>query len=195
MLTGVYQSIPLIVLLIVYYMLDIWLMRRFNPNRGLLEKRDTLNTTTIFIALTLIVLQPVFMPWLGIHITASWGLIVQVIGVLLIMLGFLLMVWVRLHLKGLFSEQVELQPGHHLVNTGPYAYIRHPLYTTFYLMALGLLLIKPAVFELFILCFILWHFSKLAKKEDTLLSKELPGYKEYMAITPAFLPTPWRAAK
>jgi len=189
MITGIYQSIPIVFMMIAYYVIDTWMMRRYTPKRTLVEKRDRLNTTVTFIAIVFIVLQPLLMPWLGLLITARWGLVLQILGVIILLLGMLLIIWVRLHLKNLFSERVELQEGHYLVNTGPYALIRHPLYSAFFLMLFGLLMVKPGIIELCLFGFAFWHFSKLAKEEDVLLSKELPGYKEYMAVTPSFVPT------
>jgi protein-S-isoprenylcysteine O-methyltransferase Ste14 len=195
MLTGIYQSIPLLVTLVAYYILDIWLMRSYHPDRTIIEKRDTLNTSVSFIAIILIVIQPVVLPGLGVHITTRWGLVVQMVGVACLVSGLILFVWVRMHLRNLFSEQVELQPGHYVVQTGPYAWVRHPMYSTFFLLIFGHLLIKPALIELFLLCFVIWHFSNLAQEEERLLSKELPGYQAYMAVTPRFVPAVWRNSR
>ena len=166
-------------------------MRRYKPGRTFTEKRDMLIAVAAFAAVILVVIQPLVMPWVGVRITARWGLVIQAIGVACLVIGLLLVRWARLHLRNLFSEQVELQPGHYVVNTGPYALVRHPLYTTYVLMVFGQLLIKPAIIELLLLCFVIWHFSRLARVEEALLSEKLPGYKEYMTITPRFVPTFW----
>ena len=112
----------------------------------------------------------------------------QALGVVCLIGAFALMVWVRRHLQDLFSEKVELQPGHHLVNTGPYTFVRHPLYTAFFMIGLGLLLITPAIIELALVGFIFWHFSRLATAEEALLSVQIPGYSAYMTMTPRFFP-------
>ena len=36
--------------------------------------------------------------------------------------------WTQIHLDTQWSAQLQLKENHHLVTTGPYAYIRHPLY-------------------------------------------------------------------
>ena len=43
--------------------------------------------------------------------------------------GVLFMWWARLHLGRLWSGSVTRKADHHLVNTGPYAFVRHPIYT------------------------------------------------------------------
>jgi protein-S-isoprenylcysteine O-methyltransferase Ste14 len=41
--------------------------------------------------------------------------------------GFLFMWWARLHLGRLWSSAVTRKEGHYLVDTGPYAVVRHPI--------------------------------------------------------------------
>jgi protein-S-isoprenylcysteine O-methyltransferase len=192
MLTGIYQSIPPIAIGIAYYTLDTWMMRRYRLKPTAFERRDIFFTVLIFIVLALLVAQPLVAPWLGIQIAGGWGLALQALGLACLVSGLLLVAWVRLHLKSLFSERVEIQPDHYLVNSGPYARVRHPLYSAYFLLIFGLLFINPAMFELFILCYALAYFLRLAKEEETLLSNRLPGYREYMAATPRFAPRLWR---
>jgi protein-S-isoprenylcysteine O-methyltransferase Ste14 len=37
--------------------------------------------------------------------------------------------WARLHLGRLWSASVTRKEGHHIIDTGPYAFVRHPIYT------------------------------------------------------------------
>ncbi|NUM43567.1 MAG: isoprenylcysteine carboxylmethyltransferase family protein [Anaerolineales bacterium] len=188
MLTGPFQSLLIVLALVVYYLVDIWLIQQYSPNRKLTEKRDSLNTPVTLVAVALMVAQPIWMPWLGIRVPGWVGGAIQGLGVVCLIGAFALMVWVRRHLRGLFSEKVELQPGHHLVNTGPYAFVRHPMYTAFFTVGFGLLLINPAIIELLLLGFVIWHFTQLAKAEEALLSAQIPNYTAYMATTPRFFP-------
>jgi protein-S-isoprenylcysteine O-methyltransferase Ste14 len=43
--------------------------------------------------------------------------------------GIMFMWWARLHLGRLWSGSVTRKADHHIVDTGPYAYVRHPIYT------------------------------------------------------------------
>jgi protein-S-isoprenylcysteine O-methyltransferase Ste14 len=64
----------------------------------------------------------------------------QVAGLVLILLAVALRMWARVHIRDLYSGHVEVQVGHHLVQSGPYRFIRHPGYTGFLLVALGLVI-------------------------------------------------------
>ena len=43
--------------------------------------------------------------------------------------GFLFCWWARLHLGRMWSSSVTRKSDHHIVDTGPYAFVRHPIYT------------------------------------------------------------------
>jgi protein-S-isoprenylcysteine O-methyltransferase Ste14 len=46
-----------------------------------------------------------------------------------VVMGILFAWWARLHLGRLWSGRVTRKEGHRVVNTGPYALVRHPIYT------------------------------------------------------------------
>ncbi len=80
-----------------------------------------------------------------------------------------------------FEGTVHLQAGQHVVDTGPYAWIRHPGYLGLCLWALTtpLLLRSPAAFVVAVLT-IGWVVLRTAL-EDRLLRHGLPGYPTYAA--------------
>jgi protein-S-isoprenylcysteine O-methyltransferase Ste14 len=85
-------------------------------------------------------------------------------------------------------EDVVFQKGHMLVDTGPYRYVRHPIFTSFLMIALGLLLVNPALPTLLATLYAFWDFSRAASQEEALLRKKLDGYADYMRRTGRFLP-------
>jgi protein-S-isoprenylcysteine O-methyltransferase Ste14 len=74
--------------------------------------------------------------WLGLRIVPrTEALFVSGAAMLVIGLGFA--VWARVHLGEYWSGHVTLKPGHRLIRTGPYALVRHPIYTGLLLAILG----------------------------------------------------------
>ena len=64
----------------------------------------------------------------------------QAAGGCLFVLGVALRNWTRRHLRIQYSGHLEVQVEHRLVQSGPYRFIRHPGYTGFLAMALGIAL-------------------------------------------------------
>src|SRR6202035_958587 len=59
------------------------------------------------------------------------------VGFVLFLLCFVLRWWAIIHLGRFFTVNVAIHAGHHLVDTGPYRYLRHPSYTGALLMVFG----------------------------------------------------------
>jgi len=58
-------------------------------------------------------------------------------GVLLTIAGLALAFWARYHLGRYWSGQITLKENHTLVCTGPYKYLRHPIYSGLLLAVVG----------------------------------------------------------
>jgi len=54
---------------------------------------------------------------------SGWFMVAIVAG------GFAFCWWARLYLGSLWSGRITLKEDHHVVDTGPYAFVRHPIYT------------------------------------------------------------------
>jgi protein-S-isoprenylcysteine O-methyltransferase Ste14 len=51
------------------------------------------------------------------------------IGFVLALAGIALAMWARIHLGQFWSDKVVLKVDHQLIRTGPYAHLRHPIYS------------------------------------------------------------------
>jgi protein-S-isoprenylcysteine O-methyltransferase Ste14 len=186
--TGVWQSAVILVTFAAFYAVDTWLMRRYDPMRAQGSSRAWSYTIVVLLVAVFLVLQPFLWPGLGISTGAWWGLALQVVGLLLILGALVLQVWARIHLGQFFGEREEIQPGQYLVKSGPYAHVRHPLYTSYFLYAVGLLLVNPSLPMVLAAIYAFVDFPLAMRREEKLLRASLPGYSEYMASIPGFLP-------
>ncbi|HKY45497.1 MAG TPA: isoprenylcysteine carboxylmethyltransferase family protein, partial [Pyrinomonadaceae bacterium] len=70
--------------------------------------------------------------------------------------------------------------GQTVVSTGPYKYVRHPMYAGFILFTFGTALLLGSAYgllgALLLNALIAWR----AVREEQVLKNELPGYGEYM---------------
>ncbi len=80
-----------------------------------------------------------------------------------------------------WSQDVELKQGHKLVESGPYRFMRHPIYTGHLLMGLGTAIASGRVIALAgLLSFVAGFWIKLNQEERLLMfafPDEYPGYK------------------
>ncbi len=193
MLLGIPQSVATLLTIILFYVMDFALIRRYDAKRQASGSGRSWDFTFfIFAMVAMLVLQPILLPILGLHTGQSWGLWVQGFGITVITLSLILHIWSRTHLQHFYAERVEVQPKHKVINSGPYALMRHPVITSFFGISLGLFLINPALTTLATLLYTLWDFTRAARQEEDLLTQTLPGYAAYARQTPRFLPRIWR---
>jgi protein-S-isoprenylcysteine O-methyltransferase Ste14 len=102
-------------------------------------------------------------------------------------LGFL--AWTQAALGKEWSPQLQLREEHHLVTTGPYARIRHPLYTAGlgYVTSLALLTANW-VFIVFAVVVIVFLAARVPKEEKMMIEEFGEEYKIYIQRTGRFFP-------
>jgi protein-S-isoprenylcysteine O-methyltransferase Ste14 len=192
MLTGIVQSVLTLLTVGIFYTIDSLLIRYYDRQRQASGSGRAWDFTLfIFAMVAVLALQPILLPILSFHTDQPWGLAVQALGVIIVLSSFVLHIWSRIHLRHFYAERVEVQPEHRVIETGPYALMRHPVITSFFGIAAGLFLINPALTTLAALLYTIWDFVHAAKDEEDLLTKTLPGYAEYARRTPRFLPRVW----
>lgn len=111
------------------------------------------------------------------------------IGAFLTAGGLLFAVWARLHLGRNWSGSVTIKEGHELVTSGPYALVRHPIYTGLLLALLGSTLALGdwrAVLAFGLSAGALWH--KMRVEERWMRQQFGDAYQAYAQRVPALIP-------
>lgn len=110
-------------------------------------------------------------------------------GLCLTIAGLAFSAWARDILGRNWSARAIIQTGHQLVTSGPYAYLRHPLYTGLIAALAGTALVAGEYGTLLGWFILVSIFRLKAKLEEQLLETEFgPGYAAYRAHTGALLP-------
>jgi protein-S-isoprenylcysteine O-methyltransferase Ste14 len=120
--------------------------------------------------------------------SVSLGPTVAWIGAALTVLGVSLAIWARAHLGTNWGMPVSLKKDAELITTGPYAYIRNPIYTGMLLTMLGSSL---AVSLWWLVALVLFggYFIYACKVEEKIMGKEFPNtYPAYKARTKMLIP-------
>lgn len=113
-------------------------------------------------------------------------------GAVACVLGLGVAIWARRTLAGNWSSDVTFKQGHELIESGPYRFVRHPIYTGLILMLLGTAMAKGRVQSwLGLLCQCIGFWIKLRQEEKVMLQhfpNEYPSYrKRVKALVPFIL--------
>ena len=103
------------------------------------EQQESIGSRLAYLVPMLIVIALVMWRnwpgWLGAQLNGGWS--EYWMGVAMLVLGLFLAVWARKTLGDNWSGRVSVKSGHELVRSGPYRWIRHPIYTGVLLGLLG----------------------------------------------------------
>lgn len=98
--------------------------------------------------------------------------------------AFMLVTWAE-GVNRFFEPGVRIQTdrGHHVIDTGPYAVVRHPGYLAAIFLAIGTALSLGSLWALIPAAVTIAILILRTALEDRLLQRELPGYKAYTQKT------------
>lgn len=126
--------------------------------------------------------------WLRVRIFPA-GLWIDLLGIALTAAGIGFAIWARVYLGGNWSSSVTVKVGHQLVRSGPYRWVRHPIYSGIILAMLGTALVRGQVRGLVAVA-LLYVGSKIKSKieEHAMISTFGAQYDEYSRTTGAIIP-------
>lgn len=118
------------------------------------------------------------------------GWIAAWVCVALVALGIAIAWWARLYLGRLWSSSITRKADHHVVDTGPYRIVRHPIYFGLLLSLLATAAAKGTVLGLAGFALLLIGIVIKARQEERWLIQELGAdlYADYRRRVPMLLP-------
>jgi protein-S-isoprenylcysteine O-methyltransferase Ste14 len=107
---------------------------------------------------------------------APW---VSILGDVVILLSFLSIFWV-IRVNSFAASNIRVEKGQSVIDTGPYAHVRHPMYAGAIWLFVGMPLALGSWWSLLLILpfvpVLLWRLLD----EERILQRDLPGYTEYM---------------
>ncbi len=88
------------------------------------------------------------------------------------MTGLAIAIWARLHLGQYWSDKVVLKVDHQLIRSGPYAYMRHPIYSGVLLGVAGSALLLGEWRGVLAFAILLCNYVIKARREETILAAQ-----------------------
>jgi protein-S-isoprenylcysteine O-methyltransferase Ste14 len=109
-------------------------------------------------------------------------------GLVICIAGFAFAIWARRHLGRNWGMPMSLKEGHELITTGPYALVRHPIYTGILLAMVGS--VFAAGMEWIVIFAVTCpYFLYSALTEDRLMMEQFPNeYPAYKRKTKLLIP-------
>ncbi len=166
---------------------SLWLMRR---DPALLASRLTINQkgTAGWDRLFLSVFIALWFVWLTVMALdarrfelSHMPLWLNVVGGVLIVLGFL--ATMPVFFANSFAApvvRIQEERGQRVIDTGPYALVRHPMYAAAILYLAGMPFLLGSWYGLLFVPLYIGGIAPRAMAEERLLARELPGYADYM---------------
>jgi protein-S-isoprenylcysteine O-methyltransferase Ste14 len=116
------------------------------------------------------------------------GITLQWVGVGLCLLGFGFAVWARVHIGRNWGMPMSLREGHELVTSGPYAYVRHPIYSGLMLAMIGSAFTVGLVLLLILPLYLVYFLVSARSEEKTMLAQFPEAYPGYRRRTKMLIP-------
>jgi protein-S-isoprenylcysteine O-methyltransferase Ste14 len=114
---------------------------------------------------------------------AQWSLFAGAV------IGFAFAWWARIHIGRLWSGSVGRKEDHHVVDRGPYALVRHPIYTGIILAAVCTALLRGVPLAFVGVALIITGLYIKARMEEAFLVQELgTSYDTYARRVPMLVP-------
>ena len=115
--------------------------------------------------------------------------VVTYTGLALALAGMGIAVWARIHLGQYWSDKVVLKVDHQLISSGPYARMRHPIYSGVLLGVAGTALVVGEWRGVLAFLLLLTNYSVKAKREEKILAGAFPeGFTQHKRRAGFLLP-------
>jgi protein-S-isoprenylcysteine O-methyltransferase Ste14 len=113
------------------------------------------------------------------------------VGNIVIVLSFLFIFWV-LKANSFAAANISVADDHRVIDTGPYAYVRHPMYAGTLWLFIGIPLALGSWLTICLVPFILPILVWRLLDEEKILRRDLPGYSEYASrVRQRLIPYVW----
>jgi protein-S-isoprenylcysteine O-methyltransferase Ste14 len=117
---------------------------------------------------------------------------VGVLADLITIAGLAVAIWARATLGRNWSGRVVFKQDHELIQHGPYAYVRHPIYSGLLLMILGTAIESGRLASFALLAAFVALFAVKAHFEEQLMTRHFPeAYPQYRRRVKALIPGVW----
>jgi protein-S-isoprenylcysteine O-methyltransferase Ste14 len=171
--------------------LVVWVIWALRTKR--VQAREGVSSRLSYTVLTIAAFYAMFggdtpREWLRIRIFPA-DLWIEVLGIVITAAGIAFAIWARTYLGGNWSSSVTVKIDHELVRSGPYRWVRHPIYSGMILGMLGTALVRGQVRGLVAVVLLYVGFKIKSRIEEHAMAGAFGAqYDEYTRTTGAIIP-------
>jgi protein-S-isoprenylcysteine O-methyltransferase Ste14 len=174
-----------------YVFIAYWLIASLSVKRTKTRERSADRLVTVVVVV--LAYELLFANWLRVGILRQRFVPQKVwigwTGIILTCLGVGIAIWARICIGRNWSARVTLKEDHRLIRSGPYALVRHPIYTGMLLGTVGAALVAGEWRGLLAVALLLVAHSRKALREEGLLTTEFgEEYVSYRRSTGFLFP-------
>jgi protein-S-isoprenylcysteine O-methyltransferase Ste14 len=152
------------------------------------EKQETLLFRLFALAFVLLPLY-FLTPWIDF---ASISLLfwLRWVGGIITCAGLVLFSWSHLALGRNWTAVLALSNEHEMVQSGPYRYVRHPMYSAFFIIGIGFALLSAnwLIGLIYLVPLLVMYVTRVSLEEKMMIDRFGDSYREYMKHTGRLLP-------
>jgi protein-S-isoprenylcysteine O-methyltransferase Ste14 len=177
----------------IFWLLFIgyWIISAMSAKKRVQESphaREVIFRLLAVVIIVLILQLPIFESVAIYFNTLFTNSIVNILGVILCGMGIAFAIWARLRLGRNWGMPMSIQEKAELITSGPYRFVRHPIYAGMILAMTGSMLVE-GFFWLVFLVFVISYFVYSIKVEEALMERQFPEtYPIYKRKTKALIP-------
>jgi len=114
------------------------------------------------------------------------------LGVAITIVGIVFAMWARVYLGGNWSSAVTVKVDHQLIRTGPYRWVRHPIYTGLITALIGTAIVRHQMRGIIAVVLVYCGFKLKSKIEERTMTETFgTQYEDYSRTTGAIVPRLW----
>ena len=167
----------------------VWVIFSFNAKKNVQNnnQRQSSFIRLAIIVVVIAVLKIIFrdLPHANIFLSNHF---VQTCGVSICALGIAFAIWARIHIGKNWGMPMTQKKEPELITTGPYRFVRHPIYTGLITAMIGSLLAEGFMWMIWLVCMGGYFFYSAKKEERSMMLQFPEGYPEYMRRTKMLIP-------
>lgn len=168
--------------------------KRAEPETGIEERKafgkaEAVITIAILGYFGSIILYMLNLSWFAWSQIPAYPEFVRWVGVVLVLPNIPLLAWIHRTLDRQYSPCLQIKESHSLIIDGPYARVRHPMYTVLIAFSFGMSLLTANFLIIGFAILLMIPFPFVARKEEQMMLDTFSNeYQEYMKRTGRFVP-------